>query len=134
MSGYRGGKKYRGIFRNKETRNNILFGFLIVSFYATLFALDIFFPRGQSNRSEKPAGIPSMPNEQQWRNNHHEERPVTILIELVHKNENSSTSRDSAKDGVNKAACVCFDDPVQIRISPGDVDQSSISGAVERKN
>jgi len=138
MSGDSDGKPYDGFFRDRRARSHFWWMFLL---YVLLF-VSIVVPivgnfwdaRNRRNSLEKTAGTPSMNSEQYGRDDHRNERQVTVLIVPIRKNENNGKNNNSTKDGEDQATCACGDDLIQIRVSSGNVYQASVSGAVERKD
>jgi len=134
MSGNDDRGTYEGFFRDRRSRSNFWWMFVLYLFLAASIVVPIWGAGDRNNRSEKIMGTPSMNNEQYGREDHHEERQVTVLIAPIHKNENNSKNNNSTENGEDQATCVPFDDVIQIRVSSSNVYQSCISGTVKRKN
>jgi len=138
MSGHNDGKPYEGLFRDRRARLHFWGLFILISVILACTVIPVigsfWDARNRRNSPERTSGTPSMQNEQQRQDDHRKERPVTIFIVPIHKNENGCASRDTAKNGEDQATCACGDDLIQIRVSSGDMYQPGVSGAIERKD
>jgi len=132
------GKPYEGLFRDRRSRRYFwemfIMSFLLLASIAVPIIGSLWDARNSSNRLEETAGILGMPHEKEWRDNHRKERPVTILVAPIQDNKDDRKNSNATEYREDNAICVSFDNPIQIRVFPGDVDQSGISGAIKRKD
>jgi len=105
------------------------------SLFAAAFLSWLYLLTGNLyDRPEETSGRPGMTSEHEKRDDGGRNAPLVVLFTPLSNNGNPDIRSEKNDHEPDKWTCTSFNEPIQIRVCTGHMDQPDISAAIEREN